>query len=240
MNIVELGVRVVERVGRYRDRARRFFYEVMLTDLRSPCCDAGLTMLSEGRCRCGGCGSRLDPTVAFQSCPGCGGPVELVVRRYRCRHCGSDVASRFLFDGLVFDAEYFRQKMAEHRLRQREQRERVRAMLLGTRSASIDTGWWDPTSAPGLLEALDGLVGGGSSEQWGGAGSRFNLARYESHIEAHLRPFPILFDRIPVLEGDARLDRVWRFIALIFMDHAGRVELEQQRETILVMPRATH
>jgi hypothetical protein len=34
-----------------------------------------------------------------------------------------------LFDGLVFDTDYFRQKMVESRQRKREQRERVRQML---------------------------------------------------------------------------------------------------------------
>lgn len=240
MNIVELGFRIAERVGHYRELARRFFYEVVLSDQHSPCCGAGLSMCAEGRCRCDTCGGEFDPTPAFQRCPGCGGSLELAVRRYRCTGCGADVASRFLFEGLVFDAAYFRRKMAESRQRRREQRERVRLMLLGTRSPHIEPGWWDPASTPGLLEALDGFVGAERWEQWGGARSKFDLGRYQSHIQAHLAPFPIWFEQIPSLAEDARRDRIWRFIALIFMDHSGRLELEQQRERILVMPRASH
>lgn len=51
------------------------------------------------------------------------------MRRYECAGCGTEIASRFVFDGLVFDANYFGQRMAEHRRRRREQRERVRQML---------------------------------------------------------------------------------------------------------------
>ena len=53
-------------------------------------------------------GTGFDPTIAFQRCTACDGRIGLQIRRYRCRKCGSEVVSRFLFDGLVFNAEYFR------------------------------------------------------------------------------------------------------------------------------------
>jgi predicted RNA-binding Zn-ribbon protein involved in translation (DUF1610 family) len=70
-------------------------------------------MVSKGKRRCVSCGRQLDPTRAFQRCPVCDGVPVLRVRRYECRDYGGDIESRFLFDGLAFDAEYFRAKMAE-------------------------------------------------------------------------------------------------------------------------------
>jgi hypothetical protein len=69
--------------------------------------------------------------------------------------------SRFLFDGLVFDATYFRKKMAESRKRKQEQRERVRRLLAGTRSGALVLPGMDPS--PDLLTALNQLAGGSRS-----------------------------------------------------------------------------
>jgi hypothetical protein len=62
----------------------------------------------------------LVATPAFQRCDACGGELAVAIRRYRCRQCGADATLRFLFDGLVFDAEYFRQKMYECRSRKQD------------------------------------------------------------------------------------------------------------------------
>ena len=40
---------------------------------------------------------------------------------------------------------------------------------------------------------------------------------------------------IPPLAEDLRLDLIWKFIAAIFLDHAGLVYIYQQDETIWVM-----
>ena len=137
MNIRVLALEMAEAVEAFMEKARRFFYSVMLIGHRCPRCNGPLTTVSEGRCRCGYCGHELDPTVAFQRCPDCGGAPRLSVRKYRCRQCGRDVTSRFLFDGLVFDREYFRHKMLESRQRRKELRERVRQMLAESRSGVL-------------------------------------------------------------------------------------------------------
>ena len=43
------------------------------------------------------------------------------------------------------------------------------------------------------------------------------------------------FDEIPPLEDDARRDRIWRFVAIVFMAHAGAIEIWQEGEAIMVM-----
>ena len=41
------------------------------------------------------------------------GDGQTVQRALLCRDCDGDITSKFLFDGLVFDQEYFGQRMAE-------------------------------------------------------------------------------------------------------------------------------
>jgi len=217
------------------DRTRQLYYAVMLLRHECPDCGGRLVMEGEGRCRCQECRDEFDPTVAFQVCGVCGGRLELRVRRYRCRNCGEDMASRFLFDGLAFDAGYFRQKMTESRQRRKELRERVQKMLAESRSAHLDSMPADLGVIPGLLDALNGLVMGSTEAVVWRPSSGFNLKRYQSHVEAHIRDFPIGLDEIPLLTEDARKDLIWRFVATIFMAHAGLVDVRQEGSTIWVM-----
>ena len=68
----------------------------------------------------------------------------------------------------------------------------------------------------------------------------FDLALYERHIQAQIGEGATCFDEIPPLESDLRRDRIWRFVAIIFMAHHGVLELWQEREAILVMKRETY
>lgn len=224
-------------VGRYAERARLFFYTVMLAEHRCPTCGGRLTMRSESRCSCTSCGHEFDPTIAFQTCQSCGGQPHLRVRRYACTRCRTEIPSRFLFDGLVFDAAYFRQRMTESRQRRRDLRERVRRMLADSRSGVVHPPAADLGSVPGLLSALDALTSMRDATPAYDSRQRFDLARYQSHVEAHLRALPISMGEIPPLGEDARLDRIGRFIALIFLAHAGLIDIWQVGPDIMVMKR---
>ncbi len=237
MNIISMAFRVTEAVTVYTDRVRQFFYEVMLLAHACPKCGGGLNMIAEGRCRCSACARAFDPTVVFQRCSDCGGIPKIEIRRYRCSQCGSDVSSRFLFDGLVFDAVYFRARMAEHRERKSDQRARLQARLIESRSLPLDAGPADLEAVPGLVEALNSLIAGTQPGVLRLDCKGFDLSRYESHVQAHLEPYPIMFDEIPPLSDDARLDRICRFIAIIFMANAGLIEIQQEGQTIMVMHR---
>ena len=145
--------------------------------------------------------------------------------------------SRFLFDGLAFDAEYFRHKMAESRQRKHELRERVRDMLSASRS-----GWAEvpPVSADelsGLMDALNQLSQESKVDSHPAVMPRFDLKRYQSHVQAHIGLIPVSLRQIPPLSEDARKDLIWRFIAILFLDHAGIVEIWQNGREIMVMQR---
>jgi len=236
INIIELAFGVTTVVGKFLIKAKRFYYLVMLFGYRCPKCKGSLAMVAEGRCRCNKCSNEFDPTVVFQRCLKCGGTAILRVRRYQCKDCGKEITSRFLFDGLIFNAEYFKAKMAESRQHKKEQKERVKKMLAECRSDALPLQAADLDSVPGLLEALNGLSTGIAESFEIVSRDEFNLKHYEQHIQAHIQDFPISMEEIPLLSKEsARKDRIWRFIALIFLTHAGVVNIWQDGQDIMVV-----
>ncbi len=86
---------------------------------------------------------------------------------------------------------------------------------------------------------LDGLSGAVEPPcQWQPRDG-FDLQRYQSHLQAQIGPIALPLDEIPPLNEDARLDRIWRFIAIIFMAHAGLIHAWQDGQTIMVIKRET-
>lgn len=240
MNIIRMAIQMTEAVSAYRARVRRFYYGVVLLAYGCPKCKGRLVMEREGSCRCGSCGHEFDPTTTFQRCLECGGRLKVEVRRYRCTQCGQIATSRFLFDGLVFDAEYFRTKMAESRTRRLQEKNLRQERISESRSLPAAPEPIDLSTIQGLLQALNGLTAGVELQIAVPDRARFDLSRYESHVRAQLRPYPVDFDEIPPLREDRRLDRIWRFIAIIFMAHAGLIEIHQDGLEIQVMRHETH
>lgn len=237
--IVGMAFRLSDVVAEFAGRAKRFFYEVMLHDRHCPKCGGRPRMVREGLCHCEACGEEFDPTLKFQRCPSCGGEPVLRVRRYQCRSCRGDVPSLFLFDGLVFDGEYFRQKMAEHRQRRLDLRERVREMLAAGRSGPLEPGAANLEDIPGLIAAFDGLTAELDSIPAVLPGSQFDLRLYEGHLQAHIGGIRLGFDQIPPLVENRRLDRVRRFTAMIFLAHSGWLDVQQEGPNLWVMKRET-
>jgi len=239
IDIVGLAFSLSERVTCWAEEARRFFYAVMLSGRSCPECGGAVLMVREGLCRCEDCGRDFDPSVRFQRCSACGGQPVLCIRRYHCRQCGADVSSRFLFDGLAFDALYFKAKMAESRQHRQELRERVREMLAASRSRDLVPPPADLAAVPGLIDALNSLTRGMESTPLWLPRDGFDLARYERHLQAHIGPIAVQFDDLPRLSENSRQDRIWRFIAILFLANAGAIELWQEGQTIWVMKHET-
>jgi hypothetical protein len=141
---------------------------------------------------------------------------------------------------LVFDADYFQQKMAQSRQRRKELRERVREMLAETRSASLQLAGIELDSVPGLVDALNGLTASFDRDLVVEAKTAFDLRCYEKHIQAHIRDFPLNLGDIPPLKKDDRRDLVWQFIAIIFLAHAGTIDIWQEGQEIMVMKHETN
>jgi len=135
---------------------------------------------------------------------------------------------------LVFDTEYFRKKMAESRQRKQERSEKFKWKITETRSPAIEAAPMDFEAVPGFIEALDGLTAKGNTFSIPGVRQGFDLNRYQKHIQAYLGDFEVGFEDIPPLEENPKKDRIWRFIAMIFMAHAGVLEIDQEGRDIMV------
>lgn len=231
----------VMKVGCLKEHARSYFYRLVLEGLSCPRChQSNLIMLREGRFRCQDCGQAGDPTLKFQRCPTCDGRPALALRRYFCRNCGGEVVSRFLFDGVVYNPEYFREKMAQSRRRMLErqrQAQEQQAVRAWQRSSSVvNQGAIDLSRSPGLLDAINALVGGTPPEAMAWVREAFDLAAYEQHILERVG-----YGERWNLAGIAayrppkdRLETVRIFIACLFLEHARRLTLIQDEDLIWV------
>ena len=239
-NIIEQAMGMMVAVEKLLQNVKRFFYNIMLINYSCPKCEGQLIMVAEGRCRCDICGHEFDPTIQFQLCSECGGKVKIKVRHYQCQHCSAGVTSRFLFDGLIFDTDYFRMKVAESRQRKKNLKKRVRQMLLENRSDTLALEAGDLDSVPGLMETLNSLTGGLDENLQLEEKAGFDLNQYQAHIKDHINSDPINFHEIPPLIEDIRLDLIWRFIAIIFMEHFRILDICQDGQDIWVMKHETN
>ena len=240
MNIIACAFELESAVKKLYEKVKKFYYRVLLAGYQCPECGDSLVMAAEGLCRCKGCGNEFDPTVELQSCVHCGGKVRLRVSRYFCGSCRQEVVSKFLFDGRVYDRQYFAERMAKSRQQKRIQREQLKQKVIQCRSNGIQAGPVDSSSIADLLAAIDGLTKGIEPEFKIPEQDRFNLNLYERHIQAHIGDFAVNLKDMPSIHENKRKDLIWRFIAVIFLAHAGIVEIEQDGLDIMVMKNETY
>ena len=227
--------RVLSRVSSFKELARAYYFEVVLSLYRCPDCSGKLRMVGVSECSCT-CGKILDPTISFQQSPCCGAKLVHRTFHYSCSRCHQTVPSRFLFDERLFDREYFREMMQEARARERRKKEELKAILAGSRSDNLillEEPCFD--SIPGLTEALNGFIGTGvSGFQDFLSKSGFSLKDYRSHLLSVIGNGSMLFSDIVPLIEDCRKDKIWRFVILIFMLQDHEVSLTQYGSDILV------
>ena len=218
------------RVADFKERAREYYFEVVLSCHKCPACGGRLKMTSQGQCSCV-CGKVFDPTLAFQRSPCCGARLVRKTFHYACSRCNKTVPSRFLFDEKLFDANYFREAMREFRTKAKKRREEIRKLLAGSRSGALPLlEEPDLESIPGLVEDLDAFVQPNSAELCGFSfdpACSFRMDEYREHILSALGWNRMLFSNITPLIDDRRLDKIWRFTTLVFMQHDREVDLTQ-------------
>jgi hypothetical protein len=113
-------------------------------------------------------------------------------------------------------------------------------MLAESRSADLPLGAVDLAAVPGLLDALNGLTAGLDVAFERESREEFDLKRYEKHIQSHIRDFSVSLRDIPPLSENLKKDLIWRFIAVIFLAHAGIIDVWQQRQNIMVIKHETN
>ena len=194
-------------------------------------------MTGHSLCSCS-CGRAFDPTLEFQRSACCGTRLVRRTYHYACSCCHEVVPSSFLFDERVFDKEYFKEMMREHRSRAREEREEMKKFLAESRSGTLLL-----TEEPRLellnclAQDLDAFIKAchcGPGDSGFEAKSTFSMDQYRSHILSSLTSQSILFTDIAPVADDARRDKAWRFITLVFMQNDRLIDLAQEGDDIWV------
>ena len=233
--------RVSTRLARFKALVRDFYYAVLLSN--HPCreCGGKLRMGGPSQCRCG-CGVELDPTVEFQRSECCGAALARRTLHYVCSSCQRIVPSKYLFDERLFDRAYFAERMRESRERKRNRLEEIRKILANSRSGALQIGDVpDPDAIPGLTADLDRFVGSRPQVALSAflGDKELDMAEYRRLILENAGCL-IRFSAMRSLCDNVRLDRVRRFITLLFMEQAGEVSLGQLDNDIQVQVYETH
>lgn len=198
-------------------------------------------MICDGLCQCINCQKQVDPTVEFQHCAGCGGKPVLVASRYQCEACESIIDSIFRLEPIRFDDAYFSQAMARHRQRRMYLRKQLLEQLRNGLSRSVLLPAANLDLCPGLAADLDQLTEHQSPPEVNiqQSGDDFDLAQYEKHIIDSLSSGLHDFEDIPPI-NDSPVDRVRRFVAAVFLDHAGQLTIQQDGSYIELYLHETH
>jgi hypothetical protein len=226
---------VLEKITDFKEKARSFYFEVILSQHQCPLCHGKLNMTGQSQCTCS-CGNVFDPTLTFQKSRCCGAGLLRRTFHYVCSRCRKVVPSRFLFDERLFDRAYFKEMMRESRERAKRKKEEVRRLLAESRSGILPL-MDEPNldSIPGLVQALDEFIQKDSGEEYQfSINSEFRMNNYRDHILSVLTWNSIQFSDITPFAEDVRQDKVWRFVTLIFMQNDNEVELTQDGDDLWV------
>ncbi|OVE73928.1 hypothetical protein BVX94_02315 [bacterium B17] len=232
---------IKDRISNMGSRLRQFYYQVMLLNKVCPKCKSAtsLNMLKDGACICQRCEHQFDPTLTFQSCPQCQGRLSKQLFHYWCNKCKKRVRSLYCFDVKVFDASYFREMMRESRERKQQKIATIKKILQSSRSKPLT---FNDAPAlediPGLDNALDLFsntpIAQDICDEVGGC-PHFDMAQYRKYILDITDGCIIHFDGITNMISDQRLDRIFRFITIVFMQHNGEVTIEQEPDGEIIL-----
>ncbi len=230
---------IERRTASLKAEATRLVYAVHLFQRECPSCQCTrLVMIRDGWCRCHACGKEFDATVQFQTCATCDGPLILRVCRYWCPHCRVPVRSQFRLDAHIFDAEYFREKMRESRVHEQERVNAVVRMLANARSSPVTGMSAQNQELTSLASDVERFLHFGQAEENiipATDPAQFDMARYRQHLHDLVDGCVVAFDGVSQLSPDPRRDRVWRFIAAVFMDQEGTLCIHQEPDGRIVL-----
>ncbi len=232
------GEKLLCLVHEYKKDVKDFYYDVILSKHKCPVCHSKLKMIGTSKAECMSCGQNLDPTLVFQDSSCCREKLILKYSHYACSHCNKTVPSKFLFDERVFDKSYFRQMMKECRDKARKRQAEIKRFMIQSRSRTLEL-MDEPFlgNVPGLVEALDNFVqsqNGSCDDYMCESKVSFHMDGYRTHIMNYLDWGKKLFSSFLPIQENHRLDRIWRFVTLIFMQQEGEVKLTQNENDLWV------
>jgi hypothetical protein len=225
------------QIAKLKERTKKFYFHVLLGQYNCTKCNGKLTMTGQSQCLCS-CGNIFDPTLTFQKSTCCGARLVRRTFHYACSRCKRTNPSRFLFDEIVFDREYFSKMMQASRAKKKREKEEIAKLLIESRSGDLPLlQEFHLESVPGLFQDLDCFVGvnEAQNDNFGfEVDSGFEMDDYRSHILSSLGYGSRMFSGINCISADGREDKIWRFVTLIFMQHEREVELTQCDNDLLV------
>ena len=235
--LLKAASRFISRVNGYKEKAKEFYFQVLLSQYRCPECGEGLEMTGPSVCSCRN-GHRFDPTLEFQKSICCNARLIKKTFHYACSRCRHTVPSRFIFDERVFDKEYFKEMMKQSRSRARQKKEEIKRLLAESQSGALFLDQVpDLGSVPGLLDDLDSFINAydpGLETDAFEPKSGFDLEKYRAHILQTLKWAPILFSQIGPMINDSKQDRIGRFVALVYMDNDREIALSQEGQDLTI------
>jgi len=221
-------------ISKFKDEVKKYYFAVLLNRYRCHKCNNKLKLVDSSLAKCD-CGLYFDPTIEFQRCPNCKDELVRKTFHYACGKCNNIVPSKFLFDEKVFNNEYFQEKMRISRDRKKREKTELQRFLKDSRSGIlILNDYINFDNISGFEDDLNGFIGiSHSVDECQFDQQDFVFCDYRSHL-LRLINEEILFNSIPSLDSVERKDKIFRFIALIFMEQDREVWLSQQGEDILV------
>jgi hypothetical protein len=194
-------------------------------------------MTDQSQCLCS-CGNIFDPTLTFQKSTCCGAQLVRRTYHYVCSRCKKVNPSRFIFDERLFDREYFSRMMQASRAKKKKRKEEIIKQLMEARSGELPL-LQEPCleSIPGLVKDLNDLVGADDLTPDNSGfeiDTGFEMEDYRRHILSTLGCGSRMFSGINCILSDPREDRVFRFVTLIFMQHAREVQVTQHDNDLLI------
>ena len=237
---------VSDLLKKLREKIKSLYYRAVLFAKPCPNCKApDLIMIRDSWCKCQSCGHESDPTLEFQICPDCRARLKRRIFHYWCEKCQKRVKSTYCFDAKVFDAVYFREMMKDSRQRKQQKHEQIRQMLAESRSRPlVSTERPSLDDLPGLETELNKMVNSGIPEEFLRCNPTrpiFQINIYRQHILELVPGCIVHFEGISNIIEDQRLDRVFRFITAVFMQHDGEIILEQNQDgKIIILENESH
>jgi hypothetical protein len=128
--------------------------------------------------------------------------------------------------------------MQESRRKAKKKREEIKRLLAESRSGALPFLEYPKLeSIPNLIQDLNDFIQNNSTpicQSSFDVKPGFQLNHYREHILSILGWNSMLFSDIVPLVDDYRLDRIWRFVTLVFMQNDREVDLTQYGSDLLV------
>lgn len=225
------GEYIYKKATELKDKVQRFHTQILLSKYNCLQCDGRLKFIGDRVAECINCHIKFDPTLEFQKCEKCNSKLAKKTQYYYCPKCQLPQRSIFSLDNWFYFSEYFAEKMRESRKAKRQKIEVMKKLLALAKSHNYFPNQIEINNISGLNNTLDFFIHHTTLKLFDTqepSKVKFNLSQYRDHILDVLPTDCVIqFDGISSIIDDNKLDRIFRFITLIYMWHYREINLIQ-------------